>query len=74
MLRLIVVNGRAVAFLGASTYGKSSLAACFIAAGHRLLTDDTLRLEERDGQWIAYPGPPRLRLLPKVARTLSWEH
>jgi hypothetical protein len=64
----IVVNGRAVAFLGASTYGKSSLAACFIAAGHRLLTDDTLRLEERDGQWIAYPGPPRLRLLPKVAR------
>jgi hypothetical protein len=64
----VVVDGRAVAFLGASTYGKSSLAACFVAAGYPLLTDDTLRLEDRDGRWIAYPGPPRLRLLPKVAR------
>lgn len=64
----VVVDGRAVAFLGASTFGKSSLAACFIAAGYPLLTDDTLRLEERDGQYVAFPGPPRLRLLPKIGR------
>ncbi len=64
----VVVNGQAVAFLGASTFGKSSLAACFVADGYPLLTDDTLRLEERGGQYVAFPGPPRLRLLPRVAR------
>jgi len=64
----VVVDGRAVAFLGASAFGKSSLAACFVARGHPLLTDDTLRLEERESHYVAFPGPPRLRLLPKVAR------
>ncbi len=64
----IVVEGRAVAFLGASTFGKSSLAACFIAAGYPLLTDDTLRLEKQDGRYVAFPGPPRLRLMPRIAR------
>ena len=64
----LVIEGRAVAFLGASTFGKSSLAACFVAAGNQLLTDDTLRLEERDDHYVAFPGPPRLRLLPKIAR------
>jgi len=64
----IVVDGKAVAFLGASTFGKSSLAACFIAAGYPLLTDDTLRLEERDDGYVAFPGPPRLRLMPKIGR------
>ena len=64
----IVVDGRAVAFLGASTFGKSSLATCFVAAGYPLLTDDTLRLEERGGQYVAFPGPPRLRLMPRIAR------
>jgi hypothetical protein len=64
----IVINGKAVAFLGASTFGKSSLAACFIASGYPLLTDDTLRLEEREGGYVAFPGPPRLRLMPKIGR------
>ncbi len=64
----VVVDDRAVAFLGASTFGKSSLATCFVASGFPLLTDDTLRLEERDGHYVAFPGPPRLRLLPKIAR------
>lgn len=64
----VVVNGKAVAFLGASTFGKSSLATCFVASGYPLLTDDTLRLEEQDGRHMAFPGPPRLRLLPQIAR------
>jgi hypothetical protein len=64
----VVVNHRAVAFMGASGFGKSSLAACFVASGHPLLTDDVLRWEERSGQCVAFPGPPRLKLLPKVAR------
>jgi hypothetical protein len=64
----VVVNERAVAFMGATTFGKSSLAACFVAAGYPLLTDDVLRLEERDDGYIAYPGPPRLKLFPRIAR------
>ena len=64
----VVVNQRAVAFLGASTFGKSSLAACFVAAGYPLLTDDVLRLEEQGSHYIAFPGPPRLKLFPRVAR------
>lgn len=69
----VVVDGRAVAFLGASTFGKSSLAACFVSAGHRLLTDDVLRLEECAMGLVAFPGPARLKLFPKVARMFLGE-
>jgi hypothetical protein len=64
----IVVEGRAVAFLGDSGFGKSSLAAYFISAGDRLLTDDLLLLQERPDGFLAYPGPPRIKLLPDMAR------
>jgi hypothetical protein len=64
----VVVDGRAVAFMGASSFGKSSLAACFVADGYRLLTDDVLRLDWRGSHYVAFPGPPRLKLLPSVAR------
>jgi hypothetical protein len=64
----VVVNGKGVAFMGASTFGKSSLAACFIDSGFPLLTDDVLRLEENGDCFLAFPGPPRLKLLPLAAR------
>jgi hypothetical protein len=66
----VIVDGRAVAFLGASAFGKSTLAASFIAAGHPVLTDDVLRTEECDGGYIAFSGPPCLKLLPKSARLI----
>ncbi len=64
----VVVDGRAVAFMGASSFGKSSLAACFVAGGYRLLTDDVLRLYWSGSRYVASPGPPCLKLLPSVAR------
>jgi hypothetical protein len=64
----VVVDGQAIAFLGDSGHGKSSLAACFLAGGHRLLTDDLLVLEESGGYLVAHPGPPRIKLFPAVAR------
>ncbi len=64
------INGGAVAFLGESGYGKSSLGAAFIEAGHQILTDDLLVLSERDGRFTAYPGPPRIKLYPEVAGTV----
>ena len=63
----VVVDNHAVVFLGESGFGKSSLAACFLDAGYRLLTDDLLVLHETDGRMLAYPGPPRIKLFPKVA-------
>jgi hypothetical protein len=64
----VVVDGRAVAFLGSNAFGKSSLAACFLEGGSRLLTDDLLILRESRNCILAYPGPPRLKLFPKIAR------
>ncbi|HMD34042.1 MAG TPA: hypothetical protein VKH42_03690 [Vicinamibacterales bacterium] len=64
----VAIDGAAVGFLGDAGYGKSSLAAAFLRIGHRLLTDDLLVLSPcRDG-FIAHPGPPRIKLSPKIAR------
>jgi hypothetical protein len=64
----VVVDGEAVAFLGSNAFGKSSLAASFLAAGHRLLSDDLLVLSESPRGAVAYPGPPRIKLFSAVAR------
>jgi hypothetical protein len=64
----VVVNGEAAVLLGHSGLGKSSLAACFLAAGHRLLTDDLLILRPSRAGVVAYPGPPRIKLFPQLAR------
>ncbi len=63
----IVVDESAVVFLGESGFGKSSLAACFLDAGYHLLTDDLLVLDDSGGRMLAYPGPARINLFPKVA-------
>jgi hypothetical protein len=64
---VVVVNGEAVAFLGSIGFGKSSLAACFLDAGHQMLTDDLLVLRPGATRVFAYPGPPRIKLYPKMA-------
>src|SRR5262249_48636784 len=48
-------------------FGKSTLAAACLRAGHRLLTDDLLVVKERPADVIAFPGPPRLKLFPEAA-------
>jgi hypothetical protein len=64
----IVIDGSAAVLLGSSGFGKSSLAACFLEAGHRLLTDDLLILLPSGRDVMAYPGPPRIKLFPQLAR------
>jgi hypothetical protein len=64
----IAADGEAVAFLGSSGFGKSTLAACFLAAGHSLITDDLLILQPGAGGMEAFPGPPRIKLFPEAAR------
>src|SRR5438445_232581 len=69
----VVVNGAAVVFLGDGGFGKSSLAACFLAAGHRILTDDLLILGETSKGILTYPGPDRIKLFPRVVRKFLGE-
>jgi hypothetical protein len=64
----VVVDGKAVAFLGDSGYGKSTLASAFVEAGYPVLTDDLLLIREIDGICTGFPGPARLKLFPEVAR------
>lgn len=68
----VVVNGEAVVLLGNSGFGKSSLAACFLAAGHRVLTDDLLVLQSAGNGFRAHPGPPRIRTFPQAGPQVPW--
>jgi hypothetical protein len=64
---VVAVGDHAVAFLGSHALGKSTLAACFLDAGHRLLTDDLFVMRRLSDGVLAYPGPARIKLFPKVA-------
>lgn len=66
----LVVDGGAVALMGDCGYGKSSLGASFVKAGYPLLTDDLLVLKRTDDGILAYPGAPRVKLYPEIARRI----
>ncbi len=56
-----------IAFAGASGLGKSTLGALLVRAGYRLVTDDMLVLAEAEDGFVAYPGPPRVKLYRDTA-------
>lgn len=59
----IEVDGCAIAFMGPSGAGKSTLAAWAQERGHRLIADDVCVVAfDTQGQPLAMPGLPRLRL------------
>jgi hypothetical protein len=70
----VVVNRQAIAFLGDSGFGKSSLAACFLGAGDQLLTDDLLLVGKTSERLQAFPGPARIKLFPKMAKRFLGGH
>ncbi len=63
----VVVGQQAIAFLGHSGHGKSTLAAAFAQAEYPLLSDDILVVEDREEEFIARPGYPFMRLWPDEA-------
>jgi hypothetical protein len=67
---VVVTGSGAIAFLGDSGYGKSTLAASFLAAGDSLLTDDLLVLRESGDGLLAFPGPGRIKLFPEIATSV----
>jgi len=64
------VAGQGLLLAGPSMYGKTTLAAAFAAAGHRLLAEDTVRCT-LDPIPSIYPGPAVVRLRADVARLLE---
>ncbi len=64
----VAIDGKAALFLGDCGLGKSTLAAAFLRAGYRLLSDDLLVLHKPHAALLAYPGSPRIKLFPGMAR------
>jgi len=71
----VAIDGRAIAFVGRSGAGKTSLAIHLVAGGAQLLTDDVLALEAGRDHLMAHPGvqmanvaDEELRSLPGSAR------
>ena len=58
----VEVGTGAVAFMGESGRGKSTLAARFCTSGYRFLTDDGLAVEEAEGGYRVLPSQPSIRL------------
>ncbi len=58
----VEIDAQAVAFMGASGRGKSTLAASFATNGFRFLTDDGLVVKSAEGQWRITPSHPSIRL------------
>ncbi len=65
---VVRLGDAAVGFLGDCAFGKSTLLATFLHAGHRVLTDDLLMVDRRTGASVALPGSGRIKLLPDSAR------
>ncbi len=58
----VEVDGGAIAFVGVSGRGKSTLAASFAIDGYRFLTDDGLVVEPAERGHVALPSHPSIRL------------
>jgi hypothetical protein len=66
----VEVAGRALLFCGPSRFGKTTLAAAFLAAGHRVLSEDLTRCRP-GGVPSVFPGPALLRLRRDVHERLG---
>lgn len=65
-----LADDQAVAFTGISGKGKSTLASAFFSAGHGLLSDDCLLLENQGGTVCAMASYPSLRLWADSAQAV----
>jgi hypothetical protein len=67
----VVVDGRAIAFVGGGGSGKSTTAAALVTRGMPLLTDDVLALTRVGPTVLAWPGADHLRLWDDAATHLA---
>ncbi|MGB3787633.1 MAG: hypothetical protein WA949_06460 [Phormidesmis sp.] len=65
----------AIAFLGNSGWGKSTLANAFYQQGYSLLTDDVMAIELKDGSPpVAFPAYPHVKLMADAADALGYDY
>jgi hypothetical protein len=68
----VEVDGEAVAFIGYSGQGKTTVATLFCAAGYPLVTDDVLPVAADDrGHVSCAPGGVQLRVRPKAEAVID---
>lgn len=67
----VAINGRAVAFIGESGWGKSTTAAALHARGHRLLADDVVAVSFSNGKPSVVPGFQHLKLMPEAVKFIG---
>lgn len=60
----VVINGKAVVFVGEKGQGKSTTAAAFFTRGHAALADDVVVLDFGTNPPLVLPGVAQLRLWP----------
>jgi hypothetical protein len=66
----IVVEDRAILFIGEPWAGKSTTVAAFSKIGCPVLADDIVRIDVDAGRVLAYPGHPKLHLWSDSATAL----
>ncbi|MGB8697913.1 MAG: hypothetical protein WCD18_00720 [Thermosynechococcaceae cyanobacterium] len=64
-------NDQAIAFLGGSGWGKSTLASWFHQQGYRLMTDDVMAIRMDTSGAQVIPSFPEVKLLPDAAAVLE---
>ncbi|HIK29959.1 MAG TPA: serine kinase [Oscillatoriales cyanobacterium M59_W2019_021] len=67
----VVIGDEAIAFIGHSGWGKSTLADSFHAKGYPLLTDDVMALRMDRTQPIVFPSFPQVKLWPDAAKSIG---
>jgi hypothetical protein len=67
----VAINGEAVAFIGESGWGKSTLAEAFHSQGYSILTDDVMAVSVDEYQPLVIPSFPQVRLWSDTATAVG---
>jgi hypothetical protein len=67
----VEVDDTAVAFMGASGWGKSTSAAVMHTRGHGMVADDITVIELEQDRPMVFPGFPQLKLWPEAISSLG---
>jgi preprotein translocase subunit Sss1 len=67
----VIIDGKAIAFIGFSGAGKSTTASAFMRSGYPVITDDVLAIRFNAGYPEAIPSYPIIKLLPDAVEALG---
>ena len=68
----VAINNQAVAFMGHSGWGKSTLAKSFHAQGNNILTDDVMAVKSDGNSQLVLPAFPQVKMLPDTAESFGY--